>query len=95
MLQDWLLSYDPRELFGEDGEPNSDILSIIPKEDALKLGQKKEAYANYEPIDCPAWESKCVPKGGEASCMKVVGEYLHDVVKKCVLRLPSSHSIYS
>ena len=21
MLQDWLLSYDPRELFGEDGEP--------------------------------------------------------------------------
>ncbi|KAF7799807.1 hypothetical protein EIP86_011049 [Pleurotus ostreatoroseus] len=91
MLQDWLLSYDPRELFGEDGEPNSDILSIIPKEDALKLGQKKEAYANYEPIDCPAWESKCVPKGGEASCMKVVGEYLHDVVKKN----PTSFRIFS
>lgn len=82
MLQDWLLSYNPKELFGETGVPNDDILSIIPQENALKLGQKKEAYASYEPLDVPNWQDLAVEKGTEASCMKMVGEFLHDVIQQ-------------
>ncbi|THG98190.1 hypothetical protein EW026_g3949 [Hermanssonia centrifuga] len=90
-LQKWLTSYDPCELFGTTGEPNQEILSIIPEENHLKLGQKKEAYAAYTPLDVPAWEHMGVEKGTQASCMKVVGEYLHDVIKQN----PSTFRIFS
>ncbi len=83
-LQKWLTADDPCELFGTTGEPNQEILSIIPEENHLKLGQKKEAYAAYTPLDVPAWEHMGVEKGTQASCMKVVGEYLHDVIKQYV-----------
>lgn len=83
-LQDWLTSYGPKELF-PDGSPNADILSVIPEQDDLKLGQKKEAYASYEPLDVPDWKPLGVQAGEEKSCMKVVGEFLHEVVKQCVL----------
>ena len=81
-LQEWLLSYKPRELFGESGVPNADILSIVPEENVLRLGQKKEAYASYEQLSVPDWMDKAVEQGTQASCMKVVGEFLHDVIKQ-------------
>ena len=85
-LQQWLSSYDPHKLF-PNGEPNEDILQIIPEEDHLKLGQRKEAYASYEPLNVPNWMETGLPveKGKEASCMKTVGEFLHEIVKKYVL----------
>ena len=76
MLQDWLLSYNPRELFNEKGEPNSKVLSIIPDVDTLKLGQKKEGYAAYQPLEVPDWMDSGVEKGSMQSCMKVVGSFL-------------------
>lgn len=82
-LQEWLSSYDPQKLM-PNGEPNADILEIIPEEDHLKLGQRKEVYAAYEPLDVPAWleSGLAVDKGTEASCMKVVGEFLHEIIKR-------------
>ena len=82
-LQRWLTSYDPHKVLA-NGEPSAEVLSVIPEEDYLKLGQKKEAYASYEPLDVPCWLETgiAVEKGSEASCMKTIGEFLHEVVKK-------------
>ena len=87
MLQHWLKSYGPEELF-PNGEPNSAILSVLPEEDHLKLGQKKEAYDSYEPLEVPDWQTLAVNTGEQVSCMKAVGELLHEVIKQYVFRLP-------
>lgn len=81
MLQEWLTSYGPDRLF-PNGKPNEAVLSVIPEEDGLKLGQKKEAYDSYEPLDVPDWQTLAIKAGEEASCMKAVGELLHEVVKQ-------------
>ncbi|CAL1716765.1 unnamed protein product [Somion occarium] len=89
MLQAWLESYKPSEVL-PNGEPSEEVLSIIPK-DKLKLGQKKEAYAAYEPIDVPAWIDHGVKKGTQESCMKVVGKFLNLVTHSN----PTSFRIFS
>ncbi|KAI0806344.1 D-xylulose 5-phosphate/D-fructose 6-phosphate phosphoketolase [Irpex lacteus] len=90
MLQEWLTSYGPDRLF-PNGKPNEAVLSVIPEEDGLKLGQKKEAYDSYEPLDVPDWQTLAIKAGEEASCMKAVGELLHEVVKQN----PKSFRIFS
>ncbi|KAI0925731.1 hypothetical protein AcW1_008089 [Taiwanofungus camphoratus] len=82
MLNDWLASYKPRELFDGNGAPNEMILSIVPEEDAKKLGQRKETYAAYTPLDVPEWMGLGVERGSQQSCMKVVGEFLYHVVEQ-------------
>lgn len=81
-LEDWLSSYNPRELFAKDGTPNEAILRIIPEVGAKKLGQRKESYANYTPLSTPDWQSLCVQKGSQESCMKVVGKFFKEVIKE-------------
>jgi len=81
-LENWLFSYNPQELFTKDGVPNETVLRNIPEVDAKKLGQRKESYANYTPLSTPEWESLCVQKGSQESCMKAVGEFLREVIKK-------------
>ncbi|THH28321.1 hypothetical protein EUX98_g5854 [Antrodiella citrinella] len=82
LLQGWLESYKPAELFGKEGIPNDAILSIIPETNHLKLGQKKEFYSAYTPLDVPRWIDSGVEKGSMQSCMKVVGSFLSLVVDK-------------
>ncbi|KAI0783687.1 XFP N-terminal domain-containing protein [Abortiporus biennis] len=91
LLNKWLGSYKPEELFGKDGVPSDKVLSIIPKVDDLKLGQKKEAYAAYTPLDVPEWIPSGVVKGTQQSCMKTVGSFLKEVIKAN----PSSFRIFS
>ncbi|EED84261.1 predicted protein, partial [Postia placenta Mad-698-R] len=81
-LQAWLESYKPKELFDAEGRPNKKILSIIPERQEKKLGQRKEAYAAYTPLDVPAWKPFGVEKGTEASCMKTIGEFLYQVIEQ-------------
>lgn len=81
ILQDWLSSYNPKELL-PGGKPAQEILSIIPDEKELLLGQKKEAYAGYEPLDVPDWKKLGVKAGDEVSCMKTIGEFLHEVIQQ-------------
>ena len=49
----WLNSYNPKDLFTESGEPTEEILSIVPKSNAKKLGQRAEANGGYIPLDVP------------------------------------------
>lgn len=95
MLQEWLASYRPEELFtthsskGEiEGAPTEDVTEIIPDAREKRLGFRKEAYAAFQPLDVPRWEPFCVQRGSEASCMKTIGKFLREVIKEWVLVLP-------
>ncbi|KAK0188698.1 phosphoketolase [Armillaria mellea] len=90
-LQTWLKSYKPEELFTKEGSPIEEILSIVPIETEKRLGQKKESYKAYVPLDLPEWSDLGVKKGSEESCMKAVGRFLKEVVNLN----PSTFRIFS
>ncbi|KAJ7352395.1 phosphoketolase [Mycena albidolilacea] len=81
-LQEWLKSYRPEELFTPDGVPVPEVLSIIPEAAEQRLGQKKETFRSYAPLNVPEWEGFCAEKGTQESCMKAVGRLLKAVVKE-------------
>jgi len=56
------------------------ILSIIPKDDKKKLGQRKESYNAYEAITVADWNQFSVKKGDQASCMQTIGKLLDKVL---------------
>lgn len=81
-LHDWLKSYKPEELFTESGAPVPEVLSLVPEKTHLKLGQNPDSYCTYVPLVTPDWEPLCGEKGSQDSCMKAVGRFLKEVVKK-------------
>ncbi len=81
-LQRWLKSYRPEELFTAEGSPVDEILSVIPEESEKKLGQKKESYKAYVPLDLPEWSDLAVENGSQESCMKAIGRFLKEVVNQ-------------
>ena len=87
MLQQWLRSYAPQELFNEDGTPKPEVISIVPERNAKRLGQRPEAYDNYVQIKTPEWQQFGVEKGSQQSCMKTTGKFLKEVVIEYVLRI--------
>jgi xylulose-5-phosphate/fructose-6-phosphate phosphoketolase len=82
MLQDWLVSYKPRELFTPNGSPVGGILNLVPEDPEKKLGQRKESYKSYVPLRTPEWAPYCAEKGTQESCMKAIGRFLKEVVKE-------------
>ena len=75
-LQDWLESYKQKDLFTNEGAPVSVISSIIPEDDAKKLGQQIDTYGSHELLKLTDWKKFAVPKGSQASCMQACGELL-------------------
>ncbi|KKY23424.1 putative d-xylulose 5-phosphate d-fructose 6-phosphate [Phaeomoniella chlamydospora] len=90
-LQSWLKSYQPEELFTEDGDVVDDIKALIPDRDDKKLGQSKVVNQEYIPIKPLDWKPLSVKKGVQASCMHTVGLLL----KKVVEDNPKSFRIFS
>lgn len=80
-LEHWLKKYRISELLS-DGRPTDEILSIIPKNPHKRLGQIRDSYATYSPLELPEWKAHAVEKGSEASCMKTVGNLLDDITQK-------------
>ncbi|KAK7205056.1 phosphoketolase [Myxozyma melibiosi] len=76
LLKEWLSSYDHNSLLTEAGEPIPEILSIVPKNPAKRMGQLKETYNGYTELVLPDWKPLAKEKGTQYSCMKAVGEYL-------------------
>ncbi|KAF9237663.1 XFP N-terminal domain-containing protein [Melanogaster broomeanus] len=74
-----------------DGQPTEDVLRIVPDKKEKRLGMRKEAYAAFQPLTVPAWMPFGVQRGSEASCMKTIGSYLREVIKKN----PSNFRIFS
>jgi xylulose-5-phosphate/fructose-6-phosphate phosphoketolase len=75
-LQDWLSSYQPAELFTKEGAAIPAIKSIIPEKPENRLGQRVETYKCHEVLKLSDWRKYGVEKGGEASCMKTIGDFL-------------------
>lgn len=75
-LQEWLRSYNPKELFTKEGGINDTIASIIPKDDKRKLGQNPISFDCLKPLAVPDWHKFAVEKGRQASCMQTIGELL-------------------
>lgn len=57
-------------------------MSIIPTDSEKRLGQRKEAYRDYQPADLPNWKDFAVKKGIEESSMKVTGQFLDGVFQR-------------
>jgi xylulose-5-phosphate/fructose-6-phosphate phosphoketolase len=76
MLNDWLASYRPEELFKADGSPVDLVLELIPKKNEKLMGQRKETYAAYVPLKVAEWKEFALARGSEASCMLAIGELL-------------------
>ncbi|KAK9458686.1 XFP N-terminal domain-containing protein [Lipomyces oligophaga] len=76
LLKTWLSSYKVDELLTAEGVPIDDILSLIPKDPKKRMGQLKETYDGFEPLDLPDWKPLAKEKGTQFSAMKAVGEYL-------------------
>ena len=85
MLQDWLNSYKPTDLFDFDS-PNvirDAVTQIIPESDDLKLGLIKETWSAYKPLDLPDdWKEFATKKNEQISPMKAIAIYFEEVIKR-------------
>jgi xylulose-5-phosphate/fructose-6-phosphate phosphoketolase len=80
LLEQWLQSYKPDELFSEDSMPKKDITDVFPEDD-YKLGMMADSYNGYKPLDLPDWKDFCV-SDANASPMKISGEFLASVIER-------------
>jgi xylulose-5-phosphate/fructose-6-phosphate phosphoketolase len=76
LLNEWLGSYRPSELFSKKGQVLDEVLDIVPNDVNLRMGQRKETYAAYSPPKVPDWRAFGVDKSEEVSCMQAVGNLL-------------------
>ena len=80
LLNEWLESYKPAELFDQNGSPKDIVTSILPENPEFRMGQRKETYAGFTPIQVPDWKSFAVERGCEASCMLTIGTIIDKIL---------------
>jgi xylulose-5-phosphate/fructose-6-phosphate phosphoketolase len=95
ILEGWLRSYRPEELFDEAGRPKPELLATVPDGD-LRLGRSRSANGGevYRPLDLPALEDHFVKTPGrgaeDVSANDRLGGYLRDAIA----RNPTSFRIF-
>lgn len=85
-LERWLRSYDPHELFAQDGTPHECVLSLLPPPH-LRMGRSPHANAGKlsVPLDLPGGEhyrDTGAPGTQRESPMERLGAYLQDVMTR-------------
>jgi xylulose-5-phosphate/fructose-6-phosphate phosphoketolase len=84
VLERWLRSYLPEELFDESGKPVNEVTAVFPREELL-LGEAPEANggALLKPLALPEYERYAVevpvPGAARTEGTKILGGYLRDV----------------
>lgn len=86
VLEKWLRSYAPRELFDQEGRPAPDILSLCPpREKRIAMNPSSFGGDRRVPLSLPPLERHAVTLEGRGSPMvshmKFLGAYLKDVVR--------------
>ncbi|GJN91069.1 hypothetical protein Rhopal_004084-T1 [Rhodotorula paludigena] len=90
-LDEWLHSYDSDKFFdlSEDNVQKGSIFNellyeALPKDTERRLGFVKETYNGYKPLELGDWKEFGYEKkeGNEVSCMKAIGKYLADTIKR-------------
>ncbi|GAA5931577.1 hypothetical protein JCM3775_006892 [Rhodotorula graminis] len=97
-LEQWLKSYDSDKYldFSDENLKRGTIFSplldlALPKDNERRLGFVKESYNAYKPLDLADWKEFGYKKDEDVSCMKAIGKYLTDVIK----RNPKEFRIFS
>lgn len=86
LLEDWLRSYKPEELFDENGEPVDSIKEFAPK-GIRRMGANPHANGGYllKALRTPDWRKYGVDVKAagevEAQDMYILGTYVRDVMK--------------
>jgi len=87
ILEDWLRSYKPAELFDENGKFHSELAEIAPK-GQRRMGMNPHANGGLllQPLTMPHFRdyAVAVPKPGavEGEATRVLGRFLRDVMKQ-------------
>jgi xylulose-5-phosphate/fructose-6-phosphate phosphoketolase len=85
-LEDWMRSYRPDDLFGPDGRPHDDLVTLVPP-GPLRLGSTPHANGGVllRDLELPGFRSYAVPvisPGGSVSePTRVLGTMLRDVLQ--------------
>jgi xylulose-5-phosphate/fructose-6-phosphate phosphoketolase len=87
VVEAWLRSYKPSELFGKDGRPIEAILRVPPRrERRMALNEHAFGWKRYRPLDTPDLTDYAVKVqrhgAAWASSMDQLGQYLREVVKR-------------
>ncbi|OCF37972.1 phosphoketolase [Kwoniella heveanensis CBS 569] len=93
LLQQWLKSYGPDELFHTEASGIIDevALRIIPKDQQKRMGMVDATYRGFTPLEAPDWKDFTHSIDEPISNMKAVGSYVAEIIK----RNPSSFRIFS
>ncbi len=86
MLERWMKSYRPEELFDKDGRPVKEILRIAPKgERRMSANPHANGGVLLKELRLPDFRQYAVdvqrPGGMKAEATRVLGRYLRDVVR--------------
>lgn len=86
LLEDWLLSYRPGELFDEAGRPNPEILAVSPKGvDRMSANPHANGGTLMRHLRMPNFEDYAVavsaPGAADAESTRPLGAFLRDVLK--------------
>ncbi len=85
ILEKWLKSYKPEELFNADGSINKNILKLVPKKDRrISANPNANGGLLLKNIKLPNWTNykiKVNRGSTKSSDMRVLGEYIRDVMK--------------
>jgi xylulose-5-phosphate/fructose-6-phosphate phosphoketolase len=86
VLEDWMRSYHPEQLFDESGKIRAELAELAPK-GARRMGMNAHANGGLllEPLRLPQFRSYAVEVkhhgAPETEMTRVLGEYLRDVMK--------------
>lgn len=86
ILEDWMKSYDPEDLFDERGVLKPELRALAPR-DAARMGANPHANGGLlrKELHTPDFRQYAVdvsePGAMEAQSTKILGEYLRDVLK--------------
>ena len=86
ILEDWMASYRPHELFDSDGKFNPELAALAPK-GRRRMGMNPHANGGLllEPLRLPHFRSYAVevkhPGSPETEATRILGHYLRDVMK--------------
>jgi xylulose-5-phosphate/fructose-6-phosphate phosphoketolase len=87
ILEHWMMSYKPRELFDQNGKLRADLADLPPK-GRLRMGMNPHANGGLllEPLTMPHFRDYAVkvdkPGTIEAEATRVLGQFLRDVIRQ-------------
>ncbi len=86
LLEDWMLSYRPRELFDDQGRPRPELLALSPTGDArMSASPVANGGALLRDLRLPDWRDHAVdvgaPGAGHHEATRVLGGWLREVTR--------------